>query len=190
MEQMETLYRNQPTHRPWLQLYAPLPMDNKDLTEGVEKVSLADDLMKELGIQVGNRRFAMRAIWYCAVSLSVGYMLGWLGSFGIPSPFVRTAEIQNLANNQEEIKKSQAALADDMHSDRVERMDARILTLTTSKCKAQEGSSARQTYTEELEEIIRRYKKLTGEYPRVPDCREVADRPAYYDMLPALLAEG
>jgi hypothetical protein len=155
-----------------------------------EKMSLMDDLMKELGIQVGNRRFAMRAVWYCVVSLSVGYMLGWFGGFGFPTPFVRSQEIATLESNQNEMKKSQAALADDMHADRVERMESRLLTLTSSKCKAAEGSAARQTYTEEIEDLIRRYKRLTGEYPRVPDCREVADHPTYYEMLPALLVDN
>lgn len=156
----------------------------------VEKVSAMDDLMKDLGVNTSNRRFAMRAAWYCIVSAFICYTLGYFSGIGLPSPFVREAEVSQLAKNQEEFKRSQDAMTNDLHQDRVERLDARILTLTANRCHAQEGSPARSMYTEQLEEIIRKYKALTGEYPRVPDCREVSMIPEYNEFLPALLADA
>src|SRR3954469_6132669 len=94
-----------------------------------EKVSFIADLMKDLGIDPSHRRFAFRAAWYCLVSLLICYVLGWLTSMGFPSPFVRESEIQSVIA-------SQIAMTNDLHQDRVERLDARILSLAASRCHA------------------------------------------------------
>lgn len=160
-----------------------------DPEDGVETVSKADELMKELGVSAVNRKFALRASWYCLVSIVLGYIMGFFTNFGVPSPFVKSSQIIKMTENQEHMKEQQDEIKADIRQDRIERYDARILSLATSKCHAVEGSAARQTYAEELQEMIQKYKRLTGEWPRVPDCREVANNPDYFELLPALVAE-
>jgi allophanate hydrolase subunit 1 len=93
------------------------------------------------------------------------WVCGWVGFAGLEAPFAKASDLS-------EANKHLLAIAQQLQSDRIERLDLAIQSVRSQQCRTANDSPARQNYTERLNELFRKYQELTGHEPHVPRCDE------------------
>lgn len=120
--------------------------------------ALVNFLINSFGLTREQQRLIMRTAWFGIVSGHILWVCGLFATFGIPGPFARAAEMKQLA--------------EDLRSDRIDRLDHDILNLRIQQCKATTPEAKRE-YGERLQELESKYFSIVGRSPRVPGCDEV-----------------
>jgi hypothetical protein len=106
--------------------------------------------------------------WRVALIVHIAWLCGFLVPFGIAPPFAKADVVATLQTDV-------GAIVAELKSDRIDRLDADIFATRRLQCEAiKTGTQEQQRqYADRLNELVNKYKKMTNNYPRIPDCDEI-----------------
>jgi hypothetical protein len=106
--------------------------------------------------------------WRAIVFMQALWLWGFLAPIGLPQPFARVTIVAAL---QTDVK----AIVDGLNTDRIDRITTDIFVARRQQCEALKIGTEEQKrqYSDRLNDLVSKYKRLTDMYPRVPGCDEV-----------------